>query len=299
MKTKKLLVGGAVVLLSLSLGACSKTIATTKGGKITQEDYYNQMKNTPQGKQVFQQMILSKVLQADYGKKVTNQRVNAEYKSYQNHYGAQFDKVLQKQNLTEASFKKQIRSNLLLREAVKDHTKFSNQMLEAQWKNYEPTITVARIIAPNKDIANKVIGELNKNGTYQNFSGLAKKASIDKDTRNKGGKLPPFNNETNGLDLNFKKAAFKLKVGQYTKQPVHTPYGWVVIYCIKHPAKGAMAEHKTELENQIINQQMNNPATLQRVVKKVLQDGNVNIREQDLKNVLQQYLGKANSLPSK
>ena len=62
-KMKKLLVAALGVLMAFSLAACSKTVATTSGGKITESEYYNKMKETQSGKQVLQQMILDKVLE--------------------------------------------------------------------------------------------------------------------------------------------------------------------------------------------------------------------------------------------
>lgn len=105
----------ACATLVLPLAACgSKAVATTSGGKITQEEYYNEMKTTTNGKQVLQQMILDKVLEKEYGKQVSDKQVNAQYNTYKNQYGSQFSAVLQQQGLTEKKLKQQIRSNLCL-----------------------------------------------------------------------------------------------------------------------------------------------------------------------------------------
>ena len=83
MKKKKLLALVAGVALMLPLAACgNKAVATTSGGKITESEYYSSMKETSQGKAVLQQMILDKVLQKQYGKKVSDAAVNKEYNSY-------------------------------------------------------------------------------------------------------------------------------------------------------------------------------------------------------------------------
>ena len=83
MKNKKLLAIVAGVTLMLPLAACgNKAVATTSGGKITESEYYSSMKQTSQGKQVLQQMILDNVLQYLYGKQVTNMQFNAQYNRY-------------------------------------------------------------------------------------------------------------------------------------------------------------------------------------------------------------------------
>ena len=79
---KKWVVACAAVLATMSLAACSKTVATTSGGKITESEYYDSMKKTSSGKQILQQMILNKILEKDYGKDVSDKEVNKQYNTY-------------------------------------------------------------------------------------------------------------------------------------------------------------------------------------------------------------------------
>lgn len=287
---KKILVGCAGVLMTLGLTACSKTVATTSGGKITQTEYYDKMKKTPAGKQVLQQMILNQVLEEEYGSKVSDKQVDQQYNNYKKQYGKSFSAVLAQNNLTQSAFKKQIRSNLLLRQAVMANTKITNSMLEKQWKSYQPKITVAHILVKNKKEAEAIISTLNKKDSFAEFKKLAKQKSLDDATKNNGGELPPFNNTDTQLDPAFKTAAFKLKQGQFTKTPVKTPYGYSVIYCVKNPGKGKMDDHTQELKDQIIDSEMTNTTVLQEVIGKVLKKGDVQIKDSDLKNVLANYL---------
>lgn len=72
---KKWFVAAASVLMTLSLAACgSKTVATTSGGKVTESEYYSSLKKTSSGKQVLQEMILNKILDKEYGDKVTDKK---------------------------------------------------------------------------------------------------------------------------------------------------------------------------------------------------------------------------------
>ena len=87
---------------SLSLAACgSKTVATTSGGKVTESEYYSSLKKTSSGKQVLQEMILNKILDKEYGDKVTDKKVDAEYNKYKKQYGSSFSTVLAQNNLYE------------------------------------------------------------------------------------------------------------------------------------------------------------------------------------------------------
>lgn len=103
----------------------------------------------------------------------------------------------------------------------------------------------------------------------------------------------PFDNTNTTLDANFKKAAFKLDEGKYTKEPVKTEYGYQVIKMLDKPAKGKMSDHTKELKEQIWNSDMSNSDKLHTVVGKILKKGNVTIKDNDLKNVLDDYLSPA------
>ena len=296
---KKWLTGLAAILLTFSLAACSKTVATTSGGKITESSYYDSMKKTSSGKQVLQQMILDKVLEGDYGKKVSDKQVTAQYNQSKKQYGSSFNSVLQQSGLTKASYKKQIRSSLLLQEAVKANTKITNAQLKKQWKSYQPKVTVAHILLKGDDNGKKqaqtVIDSLNKDGSYKNFQTLAKKYSTDSQTKNNGGKLPAFDNTDTSLVGGFKKAAFKLKKGKFTKEPVKTSYGYHVIYSIKNPGKGKLSDHKAELKKQILNSKMQDSTYMQKIISKELKNGKVNIKDNDLKDILANYIGNSSS----
>lgn len=287
---KKWLVAMTGLMLTFSLAACSKTVATTSGGKITQDQYYSSLKETTEGKQVLQQMILDKVLEKQYGSKVSDKTVETKFNEMKKQYGSEFDSVLQQNNMTRSQFKKQIRQQLLLKEAVAANTTITEKQLKKQWKSYQPKVTVAQILVEKKSDAQSIIDDLNKDGSYANFKKLAKEKSQDSSTKNDGGKLPAFDNTDTQLDDSFKKAAFKLKQGTFSSKPVKTEYGYHVIYSIKNPGKGSFNSHKQELKDQILDERANDADVLQKVVTKVLKKGNVQIKDKDLQNVLSSFI---------
>ncbi|MBW1605716.1 peptidylprolyl isomerase PrsA [Lactobacillus sp. Sy-1] len=295
---KKWLVGVAGVFLSLTLAACgSSAVATTNGGKITQSQYYSSMKETSNGKQILQQMILNKVLEKNYGSKVKDSQVNKLFNQYKSQYGSQFSAVLQQQGLTNSTFKSQIRDNLLLEQAVRENTNFSDAALKKQFKSYQPKITVNAILVSKKATAETVISQL-KSG--KSFSSLAKKYSTDTSTKNKGGRLPAFDNTSSSVDSAFKKAAYKLeKKGDYTMTPVKTQYGYQIIQMVNHPAKGNYKDHTSELKDQIVTSEMSDSTTLHNIVAKVLRKGDVDIKDNQLKDILASYITTESSTSSK
>ena len=226
LKSKKLLAIIAGIAVMMPLAACgNKAVATTSGGKITQDEYYSSMKA------VLQQMILDKVFQKQYGKEVSKADVNKEYNSYKSQYGSSFSAVLEQQGLTEKSFKDQIKSRLLLQAAVRHYSTFSNSAINKQWKKYEPKVQTAEILVGSEDDANDIINQLNSasGNKYKKFKKLAKSKSTDSSNKSTGGIVPAFDNTSTSVDSAYKKAAFKLKTGEYTKEPVKTDNGYQVI----------------------------------------------------------------------
>lgn len=289
---KKWLIALASVFMAVSLAACSKTVATTKGGKITESAYYSSLKSTSSGKQVLQQMILNKVLEKDYGSKVSKKTVTKQYNAYKTEYGTSFKSVLTQNGMTASSFRQEIRSNLLLKEAVKDNATITNADLKKEWKTYEPKVTVAQILVSKKSTAETVIKKLKKG---ESFTKLAKQYSTDSSTKNKGGKLSAFDDTNTSLDSSFTKAAFALKEGEYTTTPVKTTYGYQVIKMLDYPSKGKMSDHTKTLKERIWTADMSSSSKLKAVVAKVLKKGNVSIKDSDLKNVLSDYLSSSSS----
>ena len=287
---KKVLIGAAGIAMAFSLAACgSKTVATTSGGKVTQEQFYDNMKKTSSGKQVLQEMIVNKVLEKEYGKQVSQKTVDKQYNAYKEQYGSALQAQLQQNGMTSSSLKKQIRSNLLLKAAIKDNDAISNSDLEKAWKDYQPKVTVAQITTEKEDDAKKAIDDL-KGG--KDFKDVAKKYSIDP-SKDNGGKIAPFDNTEKNLDPAFKDAAFKLDEGKFTESPVKTDNGYVVIKMINKPNKGKLADHKSAVKEQIWNSDMSNPEKLRSIITKVLKKGNVIIKDPDLKNALDDYLGSS------
>lgn len=280
------------------LAACgNKAVATTSGGKITESAYYSSLKSTSSGKQVLQQMILNKVLEKEYGSDVSKAAVTKEYNTYKAQYGTSFSSVLSQNSMTTSSLKDEIRSNLLLKAAVKDYTKISQSDIDKQWKSFQPKVQTAEILVAKKATAQDIIDQLNSasGDKLKAFKKLAKSKSTDTSNKSTGGVVSAFDNTDTSLDSAYKKAAFKLKTGEYTTAPVKTDSGYQVIYMVKNPGKGTEKEHTADLKEQIITEDMSNSTKLHKVVTKVLKKGNVSIKDSDLKNILDDYLSTSSS----
>ncbi|WEV38222.1 peptidylprolyl isomerase [Lactobacillus sp. ESL0680] len=285
----------AVAGIALSTAACSnggKTVASYKGGKITQNDYYNEMKKSQAGQSALANMIINHVLDQQYGSKVSKDQVNKQFNNYKKQYGSQFSAVLQQQGMTESSFKDNLKTTLLSEAALKDIKKVSKSQEDKAWKSYQPKVTVQHILVTKKSTAEDIISQL-KDG--KSFKTLAKKYSTDTATKSNAGKLPTFDSTDTSLDAGFKKAAFQLKTGEITKTPVKSQYGYHIIKMINHPAKGSFASHKKEIDDQIYQSMSQDQETMRDVIATVLKKADVSIKDDDLKNVLASYVSKSDS----
>ncbi len=89
--------------------------------------------------------------------------------------------------------------------------------------NLPETREVSHILVTTEAEANKIRAEV----TPGNFASLAEKYSIDTGSKSQGGKLGSI--EASQVVAPFAKAAFSLKLGEIS-QPVHSQYGWHIIY---------------------------------------------------------------------
>ena len=128
----------------------------------------------------------------------------------------------------------------------------SDAAVEAAYKaNYAgkpgPSQVEARhILVKTQAQAEQIITELNHGA---NFAKLAEKDSIDPGAAN-GGELGWFTQDQ--MVPAFANAAFALKVGQYTKTPVQSQFGWHVILC--EGRRTAPPQSLAELKGQISQQ---------------------------------------------
>nr|WP_129045189.1 peptidylprolyl isomerase [Companilactobacillus metriopterae] len=285
---------GLLMMVTVAGCAGNKTVATMNGGRISENDYYKEMKDSTSGKQTLQTMIISKALENQYGDKVSKDDVNKKFNSYKKQYGSQFKTLLEQNGLTESKFKDNVRTNLLTEEALKANKKISDKKLNSEWKKYQPKITVSQIVVADENTAKEVITKLD-NG--EKFSALAKEYSTDTSTKDKGGKLAAFDNTSTQVDSSIVTAAYKLKkVGDYSSTPVTTTTGsYVVLQLNNKPAKGKLADHKSELKERIYTGWMQDSTVMQSVIGKVLKKADVHIKDDDLKNILAGYTGNGSS----
>lgn len=299
---KKIAILAGAAAIGLSTAACSSSSATVvnyKGGKITQDDYYEAMKDTSSGQQTLVSLIIYRTLKQQYGDKVSSKKIDAQYNKYKKQYGSSFSTVLSYSGLTTKSFKQNLATNLYSIAALKDLKKPTAKQEKNWWASYHTKTTVQHIVVAKKSTAQTVISKL-KSGT--SFATLAKKYSTDTATKKKAGKLAAFDSTDTSLSSTFKSAVWKLKEGEYTTTPVKTSSGYEVIKVLKTTKKGAYntKANKKFIDKQLYTKWASNSTVMTKIIGKVLKKADVNIKDKDLKskNLLSSYLNPSSSTSS-
>ena len=180
MKKSRKIAAGLVTLLSVAtLAACSSSskdssVITMKGDTITVSDVYNQVKNNSATQQAVLTLTLQRVLQDQYGDKVSDKKVSEAYNKVAEQYGTYFSAILAQQGLTTETYKQQLRVQLLVEAAVDAAAKkeLTTKNYKAAFKNYVPDTKIEVIKLDSEDTAKSVLEEAKKDGA--DFASFAK-----------------------------------------------------------------------------------------------------------------------------
>lgn len=289
---------------TLALAACSNgndsTVATSKAGNVTQEEFYNALKATS-GEQTLQRLVLQKVLEnnADDAKALQDQ-AKQEVAQQMTQYGGedQLKAVLAQNGFASVdAYQDTVYLNKLITEAVKKATTFSDDEVQAYYDNWEPKITVQHILigvkqnatddekAAAKQKAEDLIKQLQDGA---DFDQLAKDNSTDTSTASQGGKIGPF--KRSDMVKEFADAAYNLKnVGDITTEPVLTQYGYHIIKLTDKPEKGSLEDVRSTLEEEMLNEKLKDTAYIHQVVSGLVKDADVKISDDSLKNAITDF----------
>lgn len=219
--------------------------------------------------EVLEQLIVEKL----YFQEARRRNLTADKESAKREldkYKAQFaseedyEKTLAERRMTEKEvltiFQNEQIFNQLFEEVTKDITDTSRDLQQYYEENkaefYQDTRIRARNIVVNTEEEALAIIERLDNG--EDFGQLAVELSIDPTAKENKGDVGYFD-QGSPLVGEFKEAAFKLKVGEYTKKPVQTVYGYHVIFVedIIEGFQRTFEEVEQELRNRFIMEEKN------------------------------------------
>ena len=299
---KKTMMGMLAVASTLALAACSNNqsaVATSKAGNVTQEEFYKALKTTS-GEQTLQRLVLQKVLENDAkDKKAIEEEVKKEVANQVTQYGGEdaLKAVLARSGFNSVdAYRETVYLNKLITAAVKKANKFSDEEIQKYYDSWEPRATAQHILigvaqnasdeekAEAKKKAEDLIKQL-KDGA--DFDTLAKENSTDKNSAANGGKIGPFRRAE--MVKEFSDAAYGLKVGEITQEPVLTQYGYHIIKLVEKPEKGSLNDLRSTLEDELIAEKLKDTATIHSVVSSLVKEADVKITDDTLKNALKDF----------
>lgn len=270
------------VAASIGLAACSnpgdEVVVSTNVGDITQEEFYNSMKDIA-GDQLLQQVVVERILNDKY--KVTDEEIEEELKGVKEQYGESYEAVLAQSNLTEETLKTNIRFTLLQQKATED-VEVTDEEIQKHYDQASQELNARHILVADEATANEIIEKLNAG---EDFAELAKEFSTDPGSGQQGGDLGWFTVGT--MVPEFNDAAYALKVDEISK-PVQTQHGFHVIQVKEKRAVkdyGKLEDKKEEIRETIAASKGDWNAKMAELIK----GAKVEVKDEDLKEAFSSF----------
>lgn len=296
MTKKRFWTTGLITLLSVAtLAACSAKggegakIVTMKGDTITVSDFYEQVKTTSAAKQAVLTLVLNKVMEEQYGKKVSKEDVAKSYNEMAEQYGDSFKNALQAAGMTEEAYKQQIRTEKLLEAAVTEAAKaeLTDEVYKKTFETYQPEITTQVIVMDSEETAKSVLDKAKAEGA--DFAALAKEHSKKEKTEY------TFDSSSKDLPADVKTAAFGLQQDGLSEVITvldtknYTNHYYIVKVTQKTEKKDDWKAYKKELKQAYINSKKTDTNFINTVVGAALEKANVKVVDSTFSDILAQY----------
>ena len=302
MKNKKFKLAAVALLSVITLAGCSggKDVATMKGGKITDTEFYDELKKSQTASSTLTNMIIKKVAIDGYGKDVSDKDIDKQYAQYEEQNGGQkaFESLLKQNNIDKKQFKEDIKSQLAIEAMVKSQIKVTDADLKETWKTYHPQVEVQMMAFDDKT---KAEAALKKVTDGEDFGKVAKSDSLDTTTKEDGGKVK-FDSTTTtepagvSVPTEVKEAAYKLEDGKVseliTVQNQQTGAdAYYIVKMVKNKQKGNdYKPYKKELTKIFEETKLQDSTFQNEVLGKELDKANVKIKDAEFKDILAPYL---------
>ena len=317
-----------LLLVGVLITGCGKTpqlkngeeaVVTIKNGGISADDLYKDLKDK-YGLQALVNLIDKQILEKEYKKDIKDAENYAKstIDSMINGYGGEKELLSAIQNYTNYSTIEAYQDSLYLSYlqnlAIEDYAK--DQIKDKDIKDYyknkiENDIEVSHILITPKvtdkmtdeektkaetaalNKAKEVIAKLkNSKNVKEDFKALAKEYSEDAATKDQGGSLGAINKDTLGSTYdNLVTAAYKLKDGKYSTDPIKTSLGYHVIIRTKTKDKAKLEDVESSIKETLAKDLISKDSTvvvkgLQAIRKKY----DVEIKDEKLKTQYANYI---------
>lgn len=217
------------------------------------------------GRKVLDAMISHKLLEQECAKRqiqITERDLQQEIAETAHELGYEdvgkwLEKVQKEQDVSLDFYKRQvIWPTVALKRMVADKVKVEPADLQRAFEaNYGPRVRLRAIFFNNQKRARDVWGMASKNLSADNFARLAKKYSVDPNSRVTGGEIPPLHRHCGNPLL--EREAFALKEGELSPV-IQLGDGYVVLYCegFTNPVSVKLEEVKSELHKHVFDKKL-------------------------------------------
>ncbi|MFC5630716.1 MULTISPECIES: peptidyl-prolyl cis-trans isomerase [Streptococcus] len=293
---KKKFATGLVTLMSITaLAACAgksstdDKLVTMKGDYITVTDFFNQIKSTQEAQRSMVTLILDKVLEEQYGNKVTKKESDEAYNKEVEAYGSSYQQILLMNGMTEETYKQQIRVQMLLNYAIEQAAKkeLTEELYQKLYNDYVPEVTAELIQLNNQDEANGVLAEVRAEGA--DFAKIASEKSLDKTIEHK------FDSVSTEIPAEVIKAAGTLEKGAISEvisvenaNTLKTSY-YIVKVTAKTEKDADWKTYKDRLKETYLAEKKTDVTFQNKIIAAALEKSNVKIKDNNFSSVLSQY----------
>lgn len=295
MKKKMILVAAGLFAI-FGLAACgsssSEKVVTMKGGSITVDDFYTELKAQQTSQSTLQNMIITKVFDEAYGKDVSDDEVNQQFADMEEQYGGKdaFADVLENAGYTEKSYKEALKQQLAVQAGLKDHVELTDADYETAWESFHPEVEAQIIRVEDEDEANSILKDVKDKG---DFTAIAKEKSTDASAAD-GGTIT-FDSQSTEYPAELTSAAFNLKDGEISDvitamdSSTYVTYYYIVKMTSNEGKGNDMDVYKDQLEEIATNNKLADSTFTSQVIGEVLSNANVKIKDDTFADVLASY----------
>jgi len=298
-KLKLILCVGAVSLLLTGCGNAklengSELILEMDGIKISADDLYTSLKYK-YGISVLLDEMNIQLLDKEYSTtQAMKDEVEAQILSAKEQLGSDFnDAILYYYGAkTESEFYDLLMMNIKKSIAINDYalTLITDEDIQTYYdeKSIGDIKAYHILIAPDvtddmtdeeikvkedeaKEIAETIISKLDEAENKLNeFKELAKEYSDDTSNATNGGELGYFNR--GDMVSEFEDAAVDLNIGEYSKTPVKTSYGYHIIYKSEQKEKDTLENLKDEIKSTLAEEKVENTTNIEAYAMEALRE---------------------------
>lgn len=281
-------------------------VAVSVNGKnITADDLYKELK-LRYAKDIIADQIDKKIFDKKYKNDEEIEKQTNNYVEYvKSTYSDDFEDTLVKSGfIDEDDFINNTRLNYQRQKAIEEYIK--DNITDKEIKDYYNDEFAGDISAKHilikvksdsdeegltdeeaKAKAEDLIQELNDGA---DFSTLAKENSEDPGSAANGGDLGYFNKGK--MVKEFEEAAYKLKVNEYTSEPVKTTYGYHIILKTDEKEKESLDKVKDEIKEKIVDKKREDKVNDVKVLDKIRKENKMKFKDSKLKSLYEEYLEK-------